>query len=76
MTTPAATRTFSCDSERLAFLDALQAVHARGAVVLSDWEFAFIRSAQRYQGGAILFSDKQRTIIDRLLEQHSANVYP
>jgi len=57
---------FTCDSERLTFLSAL--VEAK--VPLSEFESQFVSSAQRYQAGAILFSDRQRAVCDRMFRTY------
>ena len=66
-----ATRLFTCDSERLDFLQALRAA----PVVVTLWEENFIRRQVQFQTGAILFSDRERAIVDGLFQTYSDAVY-
>ena len=51
------------DSERLTFLRTLDAAED---IEVDNFEAKFIASQFKYQTGAILFSDKQRQVIDRI----------
>lgn len=60
-----------CDSERLTFLRALDEA---ADVDVTDFEARFIESALRYQTGAILFSDRQREVIEQMFRTYGHRV--
>lgn len=62
---------FSCDSERLTFLRALdESVN----VEVTDWKAKFIESAMKWHTGAVLFSERQRAVIDELAKKYGGDI--
>ncbi len=64
-------RLFSCDSERLTFLRAL---NDSDRVAVTDWEDKFLANAINCHSGAVLFSDRQRDVIDGLFQKYGGEL--